>query len=189
MAAADPTVYVDGNTRADSQSEGSCGSADASVDGAPWSVSISSEPLNIASEFDSLPRSPESTGALASFTGYVRGEGISAMSLEHYPGMTEASILETIAKAAQRWPIERARVIHRVGELKPGDPIVWVATISSHRAAAFSACEYIMDYLKVSAPLWKRERNMNGDWHWVDAKASDDARVMRWNTPPMEVSQ
>ncbi len=102
------------------------------------------------------------------------------MAIEHYPGMTENAIEGTVQSAARRWPIQAATVVHRIGELAPGDPIVWVGVTSAHRAAAFSACEFIMDYLKVSAPLWKREQSLDETWHWVEAKTRDDDRARRW---------
>lgn len=143
-------------------------------------VQISDSPIAPEALLKQLPRDAVETGALVTFTGYVRGAGISALALEHYPGMTERSINETIHSAAQRWPLHRASVVHRVGELLPGDPIVWVAVTARHRAAAFSACEFIMDYLKVCAPLWKRERDLEGHWHWVEARQRDRDRAGRW---------
>lgn len=145
-----------------------------------FAVHISESALDTAALLRDFPRSADETGALVTFTGFVRGDGISALALEHYPGMTEQSILETIASAARRWPVQGVQVVHRVGELAAGDPIVWLAVASAHRAAAFSACEFVMDYLKVSAPLWKRERGLDGDWHWVDAKSQDRDRAKRW---------
>ena len=122
-------------------------------------------------------------GAVATFTGYVRADkstaDIHCMELEHYPGMTQNSIEATVKDASDRWPIIAARIVHRVGRLYPGDQIVWVGVSSAHRAAAFSACEYIMDYLKAEAPLWKKEFNKQGEY-WVEAKASDSKRADRW---------
>lgn len=122
-------------------------------------------------------------GAVATFTGYVRrsneGDAVASMRLEHYPGMTEKSIGAIMAEAAQRWPLLAASVVHRVGLLAPGDRIVWVGVSSAHRAAAFSACEFIMDYLKTGAPFWKKEVGPAGE-RWVSARASDDERAGRW---------
>lgn len=143
-------------------------------------VDIAEQPFDVAALARDFPRSADDTGAVATFTGYVRGEGISALALEHYPGMTEQSILESIRSAARRWPVQSVQVVHRVGELGPGEPIVWLAVGSAHRAAAFSACEFVMDYLKVSAPLWKRECDLAGHWRWVDAKTTDEDRARRW---------
>ena len=124
-------------------------------------------------------------GAVATFTGYVRGDkqanGIACMELEHYPGMTEKSIEGIMQLAGKRWPLLAARVVHRVGKLYPGDKIVWVGVSSAHRDVAFSACDFIMDYLKAEAPLWKKEFNEQGA-HWVEAKQSDAGRVGRWST-------
>ena len=122
-------------------------------------------------------------GAVASFIGTVRdrndGCGVSAMELEHYPGMTERSIEAMIDVAMQRFDIRGARVVHRVGVLKPLDQIVLVAVSSGHRGQAFQACEFLMDYLKTQAPFWKKESTPNGA-RWVDARVSDDAALQRW---------
>ena len=101
------------------------------------------------------------------------------LELEHYPGMTEKSITAIMSEAAGRWPLLAAGVVHRVGDLVPGDRIVWVGVSSAHRGAAFSACEFIMDYLKTGAPFWKKEVGPEGE-HWVAARASDDERAERW---------
>jgi molybdopterin synthase catalytic subunit len=120
-------------------------------------------------------------GAVATFTGYVRGGAVEAIELEHYPGMTERSIGDILQQAAQRWPIAAASAVHRVGTLRAGEQIVWVGVASPHRAAAFSACEFIMDYLKTRAPLWKREIGPAGA-RWVDARGADRERAARWQT-------
>jgi molybdopterin synthase catalytic subunit len=101
------------------------------------------------------------------------------MELEHYPGMTEKSIAAILQEASERWPLLAAAVVHRVGKLQPGDQIVWVGVSSAHREAAFSACEFIMDYLKTRAPFWKRECGTEGA-RWVDARDSDEGRAERW---------
>jgi molybdopterin synthase catalytic subunit len=125
-------------------------------------------------------------GAVATFTGYVRAQNerrdVASMTLEHYPGMTEKSILEILRDATQRWPLHSAAVVHRVGTLYPGDQIVWVGVAASHRGAAFAACEFAMDYLKTRAPFWKKEHGPEGE-HWVDARQSDDTRAARWQAP------
>jgi molybdopterin synthase catalytic subunit len=146
-----------------------------------YRAEISDTPIDPASLQASLPEDLEQRGALVTFSGFMRGEGVSAMHLEHYPGMTERSMEETLHSAARRWPLLHAQVVHRVGELRPGDPIVWVAVASRHRAASFSACEFIMDYLKIAAPLWKRERDLAGNWHWVEARGRDRERAARWS--------
>ncbi|HEY9237952.1 MAG TPA: molybdenum cofactor biosynthesis protein MoaE, partial [Burkholderiaceae bacterium] len=122
-------------------------------------------------------------GAVASFIGTVRdrndGQGVSAMELEHYPGMTERAIEAMIDEAFGRFEILGARVIHRVGLLQPQDQIMMVAVASAHRGQAFQACEFLMDYLKTQAPFWKKEQTPDGA-RWVDARSSDDAAVARW---------
>ena len=122
-------------------------------------------------------------GAVATFIGTVRdrndGSGVSAMELEHYPGMTERAIEAMIDVALQRFDIRAAHVINRVGTLKPLDQIVLVAVTSGHRGQAFQACEFLMDYLKTQAPFWKKETTPEGA-RWVDACVSDDAALQRW---------
>lgn len=118
---------------------------------------------------------------MVSFVGAVRPEpGLEALRLEHYPGMTEREIARHIDEAAARWPLHAAIVIHRVGELRPGEPIVLVAIAAEHRREAFAACEFLMDHLKTKAPFWKEERLQNGS-HWVAAKSSDEAAAQRWS--------
>jgi molybdopterin synthase catalytic subunit len=104
------------------------------------------------------------------------------MTLEHYPGMTEKALATLVEEANARWTLLGVTVIHRVGRLLPGDPIVLVAVASSHRGEAFAACEFIMDYLKTQAPFWKKEETDEGG-RWVDARASDDAAAARWGKP------
>ena len=141
-------------------------------------ISVQAEPFDVNDELAAL--AGDGVGAVATFTGYVRGDGgLTAMTLEHYPGMTQREIRRCAEEAASRWPLTAATVIHRVGRLKVGEPIVFVATASSHRAAAFEACEFLMDYLKTRAPFWKQEERPDGKG-WVEAKASDDAAAERW---------
>lgn len=122
-------------------------------------------------------------GAVVTFTGKVRnhnlGDDVSGLTLEHYPGMTEKALAEIIAEARTRWPLQRVTVIHRVGELHPGEQIVFVGVSSSHRNTAFNGAEFIMDYLKTRAPFWKREATSEGG-RWVEAKESDDNAANRW---------
>ncbi|WP_372862120.1 molybdopterin synthase catalytic subunit MoaE [Spongiibacter sp.] len=124
------------------------------------------------------------SGAIVQFVGVMRdhneGDAVRAMLLEHYPGMTEKSIEAIIHEAASRWPLLATTVIHRVGALQPGDQIVLVAVSSTHRHAAFAACEFIMDFLKTRAPFWKKEELVDGRSRWVDARHSDDAAAERW---------
>jgi molybdopterin synthase catalytic subunit len=119
-------------------------------------------------------------GAVASFTGIVRGDGgVTAMTLEHYPAMTQAALESLADQAAARWSLSAVTLIHRVGELHPGDRIVFVGTASAHRAAALEACAFLIDRLKTDAPFWKKERRADGE-AWVGARESDDAAAERW---------
>ena len=123
-------------------------------------------------------------GAVASFVGLVRGEGggrrIRAMTLEHYPGMTERELERIEAEARGRWPLQAVTIVHRHGRMVPGDRIVLVVTASAHRQAAFDACAFLMDWLKTKAPFWKLEETDDGAAEWVAAKAEDDAAADRW---------
>lgn len=120
-------------------------------------------------------------GAVASFTGIVRGEGgLASLRLDHYPAMTDAQIGRIVAEARARWPLLGVRVIHRVGLLRPGERIVFVGTASSHRAAALESCAFLIDWLKTAAPFWKQESLVDGARRWVEARAEDDATAARW---------
>ena len=120
-------------------------------------------------------------GAVASFTGLVRGEdGLVEMRLEHHPGMTDKALLAIAEDAAARWPLVGISVIHRFGSLRAGERIVLVGTASSHRAAALESCAFLIDWLKTSAPFWKQERFADGSARWVEARAADDAAAARW---------
>ena len=119
-------------------------------------------------------------GAVASFTGLVRGDGgLSELFLDHYPAMTEGALQALAEQAVERWRLTGATIVHRGGSLRPGDRIVFVGTASSHRAAALEACAYLIDRLKIDAPFWKRER-LAGEARWVEARASDDEAAARW---------
>ncbi len=146
-------------------------------------VSIRTEDFDVSAEIAALRTGDAAVGAVASFIGTVRdrndGLGVSAMELEHYPGMTEAAIEAMIDEAHRRFDIRAARVVHRVGPLLPLDQIVLVAVSSGHRGQAFQACEFLMDYLKTQAPFWKKENTSQGA-RWVDARVSDDAALARW---------
>lgn len=126
----------------------------------------------------------DSDGAVVTFTGKVRnhnlGDSVSALTLEHYPGMTEKALDDIAVEARKRWPLERIRIIHRIGDLFPGDEIVFVGVTSAHRSSAFAAAEFIMDYLKTKAPFWKREATEEGK-RWVDARDSDKDAAQRWD--------
>lgn len=146
-------------------------------------VSVQEADFDVAALQEALHSGAQEEGAVATFTGYVRRSNeqrqVHSMELEHYPGMTENSIAEILRQAADRWPLLAASVVHRVGKLAPGDRIVWVGVSSPHREAAFSACEFIMDYLKTRAPFWKKELGPDGG-HWVEAREHDTSRATRW---------
>ena len=126
---------------------------------------------------------PHGYGAIVTFVGKVRDfnlhQPVSTMTLEHYPGMTEKSLEQIVNQAKSRWPISEPIIIHRVGELQPGDQIVYIGVASAHRKAAFEACEFLIDYLKVNAPLWKKER-INDEYQWVDAREKDGQAANKW---------
>ena len=138
-------------------------------------VSVQTSDFDVGLEIRNISRSA-SIGALASFVGLVRDV---AMTLEHYPGMTERAIGKIVEEATSRWQVMDCTVIHRYGALKPNDQIVLVAVASAHRGDAFAACEFIMDYLKTQAPFWKKEQTAEGA-RWVEAKAADDQAAERW---------
>ena len=147
------------------------------------SVSVQQEDFDVAAVLDELRQSGKNIGAIVSFTGLVREFGESsnthAMTLEHYPGMTEKSLQEIEARALARWALSGVRIIHRVGRLELGDNIVLVVTASAHRKDAFEAAQFIMDYLKTEAPFWKKEHSDQGD-QWVQERQSDYDAKNRW---------
>ena len=150
------------------------------------SVSVQEADFDAGAEIAALSVGRDDVGAVASFVGLVRADkssvaAVQAMTLEHYPGMTEKALEAIVTEARGRWDIFGVRVIHRVGKLLPGDRIVFVAVASAHRGEAFAACEFIMDYLKTRAPFWKKEETRNGG-RWVDARESDDHAAGRWDT-------
>jgi molybdopterin synthase catalytic subunit len=143
-------------------------------------VRIQREDFDPGEEIAALSAGNGKTGAIATFTGLVRGDdALTAMTLDHYPGMSEKEIAGHVAEAKRRWPILAVRVVHRVGRLTPGERIVFVGVSSAHRGAAFEAAEFLMDYLKTRAPFWKLEERPTGS-NWVEARAADDASVKRW---------
>ncbi len=149
---------------------------------AAFRVSVREADFDAGAEQAVLAAGRQDIGAVASFVGRVRGgDCLIAMSLEHYPAMTEKALHGIVAQARARWPLLGACVIHRVGRLLPGEQIVLVTVASSHRGAAFEACEFIMDFLKTRAPFWKKEE-LPGGARWVDARESDDAAAARWDT-------
>ena len=149
-------------------------------------VTIQTEDFDLSTEVAALRAGDAGVGAVCSFVGTVRdrseGSGVSAMELEHYPGMTERAIEAMVDSAFKRFDIRGVRVIHRVGLLQPGDQIVLVAVTSAHRGQSYQACEYLMDYLKTQAPFWKKETTPEGA-RWVDARVADDAAAARWGLP------
>ena len=148
-----------------------------------FSVQIQTQDFDLSNEIGLLRQDQAGVGAVCSFIGTVRdrneGDHVATLELEHYPGMTEKSIELMIAEAKSRFDILGARVIHRVGLLKPLDQIVLVAVTSPHRGQSFLACEFLMDYLKTQAPFWKKEATPQGH-RWVDARVSDDKALARW---------
>jgi molybdopterin synthase catalytic subunit len=138
-------------------------------------IAVQKEDFEVGSELQSLSKD-KGIGAVASFVGLVREV---PMTLEHYPGMTEKAIAKIAEEARSRWKVMDGVVIHRYGELQPGDRIVLVAIASAHRGDAFAACEFIMDYLKTQAPFWKKEQTGQGA-RWVEAKSADDHAAERW---------
>ena len=151
-------------------------------------VRVQTEDFDLGQELISMRLSgqakKEGIGAIVSFVGLVRdmndGDAINMLTLEHYPGMTEKALQDIELEAKSRWDIIDSRIIHRVGTLQPLDQIVLVAVTSGHRGEAFSACEFIMDFLKTSAPFWKKESTNHGE-RWVEAKLSDDVAKARWH--------
>ncbi len=147
------------------------------------SVSVQRQDFDIAAEIAELVGGDRDVGAVVSFTGLVRemvgGGAITAMELEHYPGMTERALEAIVEEARGRWPLQGVRVIHRHGPLAPGDRIVLVLTASRHREAAFEAAAFLMDYLKTRAPFWKKETGTGGE-RWVEARDADDRAAERW---------
>lgn len=148
-------------------------------------IRVQTEDFDLSHECAAIRDRSRAIGAIASFVGVVRdmndGSGVSSMTLEHYPGMTERALEKIVAEASQRWDVIDATVIHRVGTLQPQDQIVLVVVASAHRGHAFAACEFIMDYLKTDAPFWKKEATPQGT-RWVEARASDDDAKQRWDS-------
>ncbi len=146
-------------------------------------VRVQTADFDVSAEIAALRAGRPAVGAVACFVGTVRdvndGAGVTAMTLEHYPGMTERALEAIVTQARARWDVDDLLVVHRVGELRPLDQIVLVAVTSAHRGEAFAACEFVMDWLKTQAPFWKKEATPQGE-RWVDARAADDAATARW---------
>jgi molybdopterin synthase catalytic subunit len=149
-------------------------------------VRVQAEDFDVARELAALRAGNRAVGAVAAFIGTVRDVNenarVASMTLEHYPGMTEKALAAIVDEAKSRWDIVDALVIHRVGALAPADQIVLVGVTSAHRGEAFAACEFIIDYLKTQAPLWKKEDTAQGK-RWVEARATDDEAAARWHAP------
>lgn len=150
-------------------------------------IRVQAEDFDVGHELQQLSEGNHSIGGVCSFVGLVRdlvedgaaGKSVSAMTLEHYPEMTEKALSEIEAEARSRWALEETLIIHRYGRLEPGDRIVMVATASAHRVEAIEACHFLIDWLKTKAPFWKLEETPDGG-QWVDARAGDDAATERW---------
>jgi len=154
-------------------------------------ILVQREDFDCGAEIEAIARGNPKIGGVAAFVGLVRdaneGAAVRAMTLEHYPGMTEKAISAIVEEARGRWDVIDCTVIHRVGELVPTDRIVFVVVASGHRGDAFAACEFIMDYLKTRAPFWKKEQTGEGA-RWVEARSSDDAAAGRWREPESDAA-
>jgi molybdopterin synthase catalytic subunit len=147
-------------------------------------IYVQAEDFDLGAELKKMTSGNNCIGGLCSFVGLVRdmadNDTISAMTLEHYPGMTEKALVEIEQEALARWDLEKTLIIHRYGRMEPGEQIVLVAAASAHRGAAFEACHFLIDWLKTKAPFWKLEDTPNGG-KWVDSRTSDDEATARWN--------
>jgi molybdopterin synthase catalytic subunit len=154
-------------------------------------VRVQREDFDIGAEAAALTEGRTDIGGVATFMGLVRdlatGDAVKAMTLEHYPGMTEKMLAGIEAEARERWPLDATLIIHRYGRLEPGDRIVLVVTASAHRKAALESCEFLIDWLKTKAPFWKLEETDTGE-HWVEARESDDQAAARWQEKPRKAA-
>ncbi len=156
-------------------------------------IQVQSAPFDIMAEQEMLWRGQPQVGAVVTFIGLMRdinaGATVAGMTLEHYPGMTDKALVRIAEEAAGRWDLDGISILHRVGDLMPQDPIVFVGVASRHRGDAFRACEFLIDYLKTRAPFWKKEQTAEGE-RWVDARISDDQAARRWaddrDAPPAD---
>jgi molybdopterin synthase catalytic subunit len=148
-------------------------------------VRVQREDFDVGAEFARFTEGRADIGGVSMFVGLVRGEkgSVGAMTLEHYPGMTEKMLSEIEAEARRRWQIDDALILHRHGRLEPGERIVLVMTASPHRQAAIESCHFLIDWLKTKAPFWKLEEGEGGKARWVEAKAQDDEAARRWSMP------
>jgi molybdopterin synthase catalytic subunit len=144
-------------------------------------VRVQTVDFDVAAEIAALTSGRDDIGAVVTFSGLVRGGDIRAMTLEHYPGMTERALEAIEAEAYRRWPLKASLIVHRVGRLEPGANIVLVAAASESRHAAFEAASFLMDYLKTDAPFWKNEVRADGTSNWVDAREADQSAKDRWS--------
>jgi molybdopterin synthase catalytic subunit len=155
-------------------------------------IRVQREDFDVGAEMAALTAGNHSVGGLAVFVGLVRDvageEALGAMTLEHYPGMTEKMLERIEAEANQRWPLEASLIVHRTGRLEPGEQIVLVAAASRHRQAAFDACQFLIDWLKTKAPFWKLEETEDGP-KWVEARSSDDDAAKRWREPDPDAGE
>ncbi|MCP8346749.1 molybdopterin synthase catalytic subunit MoaE [Pseudomonas sp. FBF18] len=146
-------------------------------------VRVQAAAFDPGAETNAMHAANVGVGAVVSFVGYVRdfndGREVAGMFLEHYPGMTEKALAKIVLEAEQRWPLLKVEVLHRIGTLQPGEPIVFVGVASAHRQAAFQACDFVMDYLKTRAPFWKKEQTGEGP-RWVEGRQSDADAAGRW---------
>ncbi|MWK58389.1 molybdopterin synthase catalytic subunit MoaE [Pseudomonas otitidis] len=149
-------------------------------------IRVQSAAFDPGVELNALHAANVGVGAVVGFVGYVRdfndGLDVAGMFLEHYPGMTEKALQKIADEASARWPLLNIDILHRIGRLEPGEPIVFVGTASAHRQAAFDACNFVMDFLKTRAPFWKKEDTPDGP-RWVEGRCSDQAAAKRWDTP------
>lgn len=151
---------------------------------APIHVLVTAQDFDLATEYEVARTLSQNPGAIVMFTGLVREvypqeDSAQALTLEHYPGMTEQALQRIAAEAVSRWPVQCVRIIHRIGTLLPGEQIVLVISSSAHRQAAFESAEFMMDYLKTSAPFWKKQ-SRDGESYWVDSRESDHQALQRW---------
>ena len=150
-----------------------------------FSISVQVGDFNVGEEYNHLTANNTSAGAVVFFVGRVRGASgdgcVTELSLEHYPGMTEKVLQQILEESQSRWQLIAARIVHRVGDLSPGDHIVFVGTVSAHREHAFQSAEFIMDILKTTAPFWKKEMNEKGEVNWLSAAEKDVKKAERWD--------
>jgi len=155
-------------------------------------IKVQREEFDVGAELSALSRGNHNIGGIASFVGVVRDIGIDggvgAMTLEHYPGMTERKLAEIETEALARWPLDAVLIVHRYGRLEPGDQIVLVVTASAHRAAALEGCQFLIDWLKTQAPFWKFEETTDGG-KWVDARLSDELATAHWDTADADIAE